>query len=378
MKSTVALCLLCVAGAFVSPIEAQMGNTDVRYISDKSFFAMQFDMQKLFSYEKMGSKNLEMIAKFFEKQAHIDLMAMKTITVQFCESEGGGFDDDSFGFVMTFAKPIDKDMFLAEMKGIEFEEDSVDGTKYYRSTETYGPSICFTDGGKTVAMAKDETLKGMIGKKSTDSEIQALLKSADPGAEVKGAFLTGETYLSMLEEINAEIPFKPFNIVKVFGEAKSAIISGNVKSSTPIFLQVECKTEEGAEDLAKKGKLLIDLGKASIPLGRESLENELKRLEGKELKGFEKFQLSQAKMGIKGLEISEKILEGAGTSSQGKTATLKVKKMGGVKELIPMFAEMFATQFMAIQELQEGIELPEADFGEDFKKIEDELEEAIK
>lgn len=46
---------------------SQMGKVDTRYVSESSFLVLQFDIQKLVSYERMGSKDVEDIAKGLKK-----------------------------------------------------------------------------------------------------------------------------------------------------------------------------------------------------------------------------------------------------------------------------------------------------------------------
>ena len=194
--SMLLLLVVLSTGWFNSMANAQMGGADVRYISDKSFFAIQFDMQKLYTYDKMGSKSLESITEFIKKQAKFDLMTMKTLTIQFCETENETeFGEETFGVVMDFTKAINKKEFLEGM-GIDFEDDKINGIPFHRSTASYAPSICFpTD--NTIGMAMQSTMEGMIGKKSADAKVRALLNSADPKAEVKGAFSANEMYRNM-------------------------------------------------------------------------------------------------------------------------------------------------------------------------------------
>ena len=368
MKS---ICLILALHFMALQGSAQMGGADVRFIPDSSFFVMQFDMQKLFTYEKMGSKNLETVSKFFKKQAAIDVMSIKTLTFQFCQPDDPTkIDDDFFGLIMTFTRPINQKEFV-EKNHADAQEAEVNGQKYFRAPQTYGPSVCFPD-DKTLVMAVAPTLEKMIGKTSNQTQIKALLNSADPNAEVKAAFHANDTYLNLLAEISSEIPFKPFDIEKVFGQAKSAVISGNVKSSTPIFIEVNCKTGEGAETLAKKTKTLLDLGTASIPIGRESMQAQKKEMEGRELRTFEKFQLKNIEMSLKGLDVGEKLLAAAETSHQGKKAFLKVKMMGGVKSLMPMISEMIGNSFSALDELESEFEAERA--LEDFDRIELEID----
>lgn len=366
MKTISQLCVVALVGLLIglhpASSSAQMGNADVRFIPDKCYFVLQFDMQKLYTYEKMGSKSLQNISGFFKKQTQMDLMDMKTFTLQFCEGENPTeFGEDTFGLAMSFGKAVDKESFLRGME-IEFEEGEIDGIKYHKSSNQYAPSVCFPD-DKTIVLGMSTALERMIGKKSGNSKISALLKSADPNAEVKGAFHNNEMYKTFLSAIAMEIPVSPFNIEKVFGSAQTAVISGNVKSSTPILFQVECDSEDGAETLAKKVKFLVDMGKATIPITRETMEKQKKEMAGRDLGGFEKFQAKQIDMALNGMDISEKILEAAETSNKGKTTYFKVKKMGGVPELIPVIASMFEAQFEAIDALQEGLDIPlEDDF----------------
>lgn len=357
MNLTSKLLLLSCLFALPAQSNAQMSNADTRFIPENCFFVLQFDMQKLFSYEKMGAKNLEKLNKFFKKEAKFDLMAMKTLTFLFCETgQEEDFGEEVFGIAMTFSKNVAQEEFLDGM-GVDFEESTINGKKIFKAQQQYAPSVCFDD-GKTVLISKVETLEKMIGKEAGKAKICALLQSADPDSEVKGAFLTSPMYSNFLAAISRDIPISPFNIEKVFGEAKTAIISGNVKSSTPIYIQVGCKSEEGAQELAKRGKFLVDLGKATIPISRDTLKQERKRLEKEDLSGFEKYQYEQMAAALQGLELSEKILNATETSSTGKTAYVKVKKMGGVKELVPLLAQMFAAQFEALDILREGSDEP--------------------
>lgn len=60
---------------------SQREKVDTRYVSESSFLVLQFDIQKLVSYEKMDSRDVEDIAKGLEKQTGIDLMNLKTVTL---------------------------------------------------------------------------------------------------------------------------------------------------------------------------------------------------------------------------------------------------------------------------------------------------------
>lgn len=358
MKPIACVSVLLVAWTFPGPGFAQMRDVDVRYISDNCFFALQFDIQKLMALQKMGDKDVAKLAEMIKKNTQMDIRRMKTFTIQFCEAEGGeGFDDDIVGVAITFTEPVDPEKIVATL-GPPFEKVEEDGLDFYRPEGGFGPTIHFGDGKKALLIGLEPTVKKMAGKKSGQSRVAALMKSADPNGELKGAFVAGETYQTFLEMISDEIPVSPFNIAKVFGEAKEAVFSGNVRSSTPILIQGTCKSAEGAETLAKKIKFLIDLGKSTIPIGKESIQAQLKELDGKELSGFEKFNYLNLKMSLQGLELSEKILGASHATSADKKVAVKVKMMGGFKDVVPMIVKMMSAQFVAIDELRQGLDEP--------------------
>lgn len=361
MKFIQAIGLLIIVGLLPVRAWAQMDNTDARFIPKDSFFVMQFDMQKLLGYERMGSENLETIVKGLREETKIDLLSMKTLTVQFCPGEDPTeLDDDMVGVIMTFSNPIDQEAFL-EGLGDEMAETEFDGKKYLRNSSVYGPSIYFPD-DKTIVMGMAVTMEKMISKDGEDARLRGLLKATDPDAEIKAAFRTNELYKKFLMEINQEIPITPFNLEKAFGQAETAVISGNLKSSTPLRIEATCQDEEAAEDLAKKTKLLVDLGRGSIPIGREATLAMKKELEGRELEGFEKMALVQMEWSLGALDQAERILEATKTSHQGKQVLLEVKLMGGVKELVPLFSKMFAAQFTMMEEMQREFEKEVEDF----------------
>ena len=354
-----------------------MGNADTRFLPDSCYFALQFDLPKLLAHEKMGSKNLALLERWLKELTSIELSAMKTLTLQFCEGANPGeFDEDCFGIAMTFSRPVNRKGFQGKME-IELEEGEVDGRTYLKSTSRGAPSIYFGDDGKTIVMGLDAAIRQMIGKKSGDSVVGGMMRSADPDAEIRGGFQANQMYRAMLTEISNELPIKPFNIEKVFGEVETGSISCSVRSSTPLQFLVNAQTEEGAEQLAKKGKLLVDLASASIPLLREQIKEQEKTFKELDFGGEDQFRemaLKSLESSRRGLEIGELVLKAASTSHEGKKMRLQVKRMEGLRDVVPIFVQMVAMQFESMGTMMqrfEKLEQQQLDLDqqkEDFKR----------
>lgn len=353
---------------------SQMGNVDTRYVSESSFLVLQFDVEKLVSYEKMGSKDIEDIAKGLKKHAGIDLMNLKTVTLQFGDgADPAQFDEDSFALVMNFSKAIDQDAFL-EKQGVEFEGATFEGRKFHQAGVSYHPSIFFPD-KKTIVMAKTVTLNSLMKKKEGDAPISALLNSATPGSEIIGAFQNTEAFATILAEIQQEMTVTPINLEKVYGEADSGFFQTQVKSSTPMFIQLNCKSEAAAKKIASKTKFLADFGKASIPLGRDALKMQAKQMD--DFAGpnfppeFKKAMVVRLELYNKALDLGDQILGATSASSDGKTARVKVKLMGGVRHVTTMLTKAIASQFKLFEEMQSPpLEGPAKDV-EPVEKIEE-------
>ncbi len=334
---------------------SQMGKVDTRYVSESSFLVLQFDIQKLVSYERMGSKDVEDIAKGLKKQAGIDLMNLKTVTLQFGEgADPAQFDEDSFALVMNFSKAIDQAAFLKK-QGLEFEDATFEGKKFHQSSSNYQPSIFFPD-GKTVVMAKTPTLNSLMKEKEGDSPVSALLNSATPGSEIIGAFQNTKAFATILAEIQQEMTVTPINLEKVYGEADSGFFQTQVKSSTPMFIQLNCKSEAAAKKVASKTEFLAEFGKASIPLGRDALKmqaNQMNDLAGPNFPPeFKKAMVVRLELYNKALDLGDQILGATSASSNGKTARVKVKLMGGVRHVTTMLTKAIASQFRLFEEMR--------------------------
>lgn len=326
---------------------SQMGKVDTRYVSESSFLVLQFDIQKLVSYEKMGSKDVEDIAKFLKKQAGVDLMTLKTVTLQFGNgADATQFDGDSFALGMGFSRTIDQAAFL-KMQGLGFEEATFEGKKFHQSSSRSQPSIFFPD-EKTVVMAKTATLNSLMKKKEGDAPVTSLLNSATPGSEIIGAFQNTEAFATILAEIQQEMTLTPINLEKVYGEAKSGFFQMQVKSSTPMFLQLNCKSDAAAKKIASKTKFLADFGKASIPLGRDALKMQAKEMddfaEADFPPGFKEATVARLDSFSKAFDLGEQILGATTASNDGKTVRIKVKLMGGVRNAMSLITQVIASE----------------------------------
>lgn len=338
---------------------SQMGKVDTRYVDENSFLVFQFDIEKLVSYEKMGSKDIDDISTVLKKQTGIDLRSLKKLTIQFGNgSDPDIFGEDSFSMFMTFSKPIDQKAFL-EISGFEYEEVKHEGQTFHQSGNEYAPSIFFPD-EKTLVMAMTEPLKALMTKKEADAPLSALLNSATPGSDVIGAFRNTKAFETILAELQRGLPaITPINLENVYGGAESGFFQTQVKSSTPMFIQLNCKTEAAAKKVASKTKFLADFGKESIPLGREVIKAQAKQME--DFAGpnfppeFKKAMVARMELYSKALDMGDKILGATSCSHEGKTARVKVKLMGGVRDVVSMVTKMVASQFRMIEELENSI-----------------------
>ena len=334
---------------------SQMGKVDTRYVDENSFLVFQFDIEKLISYEKMGSKDIDDISTVLKKQAGIDLRSLKTITIQFGDgADPKIMDEDSFSMFMTFSRPIDQKAFL-EISGFEYEEVKHEGQTFHQSGNEYAPS-CFFPDEKTLVMAMAEPLKMLMKKKVGDAPISALLNSATPGSEVIGAFRNTKAFKTILAELQRGLPaITPINLENVYGEAETGFFQTQVKSSTPMFIQLNCKTEAAAKKVASKTKFLADFGKESIPLGRDVIKAQAKQME--DFAGpnfppeFKKAMVARMELYSKALDMGDKILGATSCSHEGKTARVKVKLMGGVRDVVSVVTQSIASQFRMIEEM---------------------------
>ena len=105
----------------------------------------------------------------------------------------------------------------------------------------------------------------------------------------------------------------------------------------------------GAGDSATSAKTnlekLVQLGKASIPLGESAMNDELKRLKGNPKNKNTVISVPIAELALKALSECKKLIDGVQIDAKQKTLTVKLKQMGGIKHIVPIVSDSFRLMF---------------------------------
>lgn len=341
---------------------AQMGKVDTSFVSDDAFFVIRVDVEKLVGQVPMGSKDLEMLAKPLKEEGGLDLMNMTAITMQFGKLDGGPFDS-AFSVTFENAKKIDRDSFhsAGEFALEDYTETEYAGKTYLRHRRDGGPHLYFSN-EKTFTMATSKGMESLLKAGSGMGTMSSLIKSAPPSSEIMLAFRSNEGYDGFLNQFFDSmgpigLPFEPKDLL---ANAKSGFGHLQLASSTPIYIQTTCDSNESAAAMKKALDQLVEMGKSALPVGNMMVESQLKELgDG----GFAEMQKSMFKLAKDGLKTGGKILDGVDVNVAKKTMTLKVKHMGGLKELVPLAVGGMKAMFLGISSEsldEEFLELDEA------------------
>lgn len=362
LSHTVFYCAPLIAAFFFGPQSsyAQMGKIDTSFVSDDSFFVLRIDVEKLVGQVPMGSKDLEMIAKPMKEEGGLDLMNMTAITMQFGVLDGGPLDS-AFSVTFEHSRKIDRDAFHAsrEFDLEDYTETEYAGKTYLRHRRDGGPHVYFSN-DKTFTMATSKGMESLLKAGSGMGTMSSLLKSAPPGSEIMLAFRSNDGYDGFLDQFFDSmgpigLPFEPKELLS---DTKTGFGHVQLASSTPIYIQATYGSNDSATAMKKALDQLVEMGKSALPIGNRMVESQLKGLGDGE---FAEMQREAFKLAKDGLKTGKKILDGADINVTDKIVTLKVKQMGGLKELVPLALGGMKSMFFGISASSRGAPLEAID-----------------
>ena len=326
----------------------QSAKFDTSYVSDKSFLVLRFDIAKLVSMEKMGSKNVEVISKSLQKNMGLALEDMKAITIQFGNKDEGPFEN-AFSITMEMLKPIDKKK-MHEAREIRLErltETEYGGKTYLKHASNGGPHVFFSN-EKTVSWATLQAVKNLIDVDKGKGEMASQIRTAPPGSEVQAAFRANEGFADFLVQMEREFQFLfelPPQVMESIKDAKTGTGSISTGSSTPLYIQLQFESGASAKSIQDELKKAVTFGKASIPLGVGMMKEQLKRLEEEPKNKYRERNIESAKLALKALDEATKLADGVQIEAKQKILTVKIKQMGGIKQWVPIVSDSFAMLF---------------------------------
>lgn len=334
---------------------SQGAKFDTSYISDDSFFVMRFDIERLRSYEKMASTNLEVIGRGLKKNLGLDINTMKAITIQFGLTDDGPFDN-AFSITFEHTKPIDKKLMskTSEFKMDDFTKTELGGKTYLRHRRDGGPHLFFSN-DKTVSLATAKAVESLVLADKGKGKMAGLITSSPPKSEIRAAFSANQGLNDLLESMKflqgaMGLPDETFDSV---AKAKSGIGSVNLASSTPVFVQVQFESEGAAKTMMSSLKSVRQIAKSALPLGLQELEEYLEEGKNRPASKSRDLEMDGLKLGITALKESGKLLDLLKTEVKGKQVTLKIQNMGGLKQWQRIASDSITLMFRDIERYDE-------------------------
>ncbi len=333
-------------------VNAQSAKFDTSYISDQSILVLRFDIGKLVAMEKVGSKNVEMISKELKKNVGLPLEEMKAITIQIGKVAE---EKRSNNFSITFeqSKPIDKDA-MHRVRNIDWRgliETEYGGKKYLR--DHFGGASVYFSNDRTVSVGHDTAMENLIDAEKGKGEMASQIRTAPPGSEVQVALRATEGFDQLVDDIpfllNSPYINLPPDVNKVVRDAKTGVGSICTRSSTPLHIQIQFGAGDSATSAKTNLEKLVQLGKASIPLGESAMNDELKRLKGNPKNKYSEISVPIAELALKALSECKKLIDGVQIDAKQKTLTVKLKQMGGIKHIVPIVSDSFRLMFTGLE-----------------------------
>ena len=315
-----------------SLLTAQMGKVDTKHVADDAFCVIRVDVENVVKHLKDAKKEYERIVKSVKEATSIDVESLTCITLQFGDQKE---DDREPGFAITFEfnKDFDQQEILDNFVDRRtYEKDAINGKTYMKADRQGGPHMYFESKRKFTA-ATLGGIKSILNSGGGMGQLSAQLKSAPPGSEMIFAFNRTDKFEEAIDDMAGplmSIP-GPFSMENLITQGESAIAVINLTSGVPIDIQLQMTNAKAAEKVAEELKTVIEMGKPLIEPTKAMLKAQMKDLGDEDR--FEAMQKEAMAVGIKGLAVADRILNGVKVANKSKTVTISYKQMGGMSEL---------------------------------------------
>ena len=170
--------------------------------------------------------------------------------------------------------------------------------------------------------------------------------AAAPGnAEFSMAFQSSPALHLLIDNFADEVSLSqlPVNPIKSFKTMQSGVGHIDLRSSTPLFVRIECKNRAAARQFQGLTEVLIETARLSI----EPMENEGKKIDNQapEAERTNPSPAASAQRAAtflqKGLRAGVKAINGASVSCDEASMTLSVTRRGGLPEVGEWVADLF-------------------------------------
>ncbi|MEE2642236.1 MAG: hypothetical protein VX768_16520 [Planctomycetota bacterium] len=329
-------------------VVAQAKAAEKSTISDQACFVLKINVQRLIGLQKMGSQQLKLIQQFFEQNAGLDIMQMKSITFQNFNlpEENSGFQRVPFAMTMEFSRKFDRNKFMKKVAPGTGVEARHLGQTYLKPADSERDPHFFFPDEKTIVMATPFAIEAVIKATLQEGGRMAKRIAAAPGnAECSMAFQSSPALHLLIDNFADEVSLSqlPVNPIKSFKTMQSGVGHIDLRSSTLLFVRIECKNRAAARQFQGLTEVLIETARLSI----EPMENEGKKIENQapEAERTNPSPAASAQRAAtflqKGLRAGVKAINGASVSCDEASMTLSVTRRGGLPEVGEWVADLF-------------------------------------
>lgn len=264
-------------------ISGQEKSSPTRYVSDKSFWVFEFNVENLKRYNelKVLRSKLQEFEKLFDGDLPVDSLQKITLQVAGDSIEGV---DDRHATSLVFNQKLDQAAVLKSAGDGQstYVKKTLNGRVYWKSpmSET---SILMFFGDNVVTVATRGMLESLCEIPSDQGRMDGLLKDADPKADVVFAFQKGkatdEIYDFFVDLYKWGKADKGVNAFTTMKQVEYGAAEIQFSSSKPLRFFVKATSLENA-------KAIRNVYADSIPYWRKHFQEALQENLRKESKGI--------------------------------------------------------------------------------------------
>jgi len=324
----VLLFVLTICGTSFSQIS---DGADTSYIGSDTFFTIVIRPTQLIKFAE-DKATRDAVLDLMQRESGVNVRKLDELVVQFGNENISETDERSFlrsdefvSMVFRFSEPIEREAVVSKMFNNATTATHQKMT-YYKPQSKHQPSGFFPN-DQTLVIAKEPRLRKMMTEKHSMGFMVSRLRKAGMGNDLFAVASISSGRELSLEAVKVfdligggELPISPAEIVRMVDDA---VVKVNLSNDVPIQLNAKTASDEAAVEVQKQLSALLALGKTVFPGARQSILD----------------SVPSEKIGNLSVDVIEAVLAGTKVEVQGSEISIRVKKDGGLPQLVELFSQ---------------------------------------